>query len=126
MSRLRLVLYALGIGAAVVALTKLAFAGLTGRPLNFSFSVDIFQLVIVAIPFLVLAMGGVRARLPWLTGLALTIALWSYYLYDGVRYHWTGDTSGANIGLGLILLASPLVISFACIAACLVERRRGG
>lgn len=126
MSRLRLVLLALGIGIGVVAFTNLALSGLTGRPLNFSFGVDLFQLVIVAIPFLVLAMGGVRARLPWLTGLALTAMLWGYYLYDGVRYHWSGDASGANVGLGLLLLASPLVISIACIAAYLLERRRRG
>jgi len=125
MSRLRLVLYALGIGAGGVAFTKLGFAGLTGRPLNFSFTVDLLQMVIVAIPFLVLAMGGVRARLPWLTGLALTAALWGYFLFEGVRYQWSGDTSGANIGLGVIMLASPLLISFACIAAYVIERRRG-
>lgn len=124
MSGLRLVLRALGIGVGVVVATKLAFAGLTGRPLTFSFGVDLVQMVMVAIPFLMLAMGRVRARLPWLTGLALTAAFWGYYLYEGVRYQWSGDTSGANIGLGLILLASPVLISFACIATYLLERRR--
>jgi hypothetical protein len=75
MSRLKLVLLALGIGVGAVAFTKLAFA------------------------------------------------LWSYYLFDGVRYQWSGDRSGAKIGLGLVLLASPLLISIACIAAHLVGRR---
>ena len=109
----------------MVVATKLAFAGLTGRLLAIELAVDLLHMVIVSIPFLMLAMGGVHARLPWLTGLALTAALWGYYLYEGVRYQWSGDTSGVNIGLGLIMLASPVLISFACIAAVVVERRRG-
>ena len=125
MSGLQLVLRALGIGVGVVVATKLAFAGLTGRPIAIEPGVDLLQMVIVSIPFLMLAMGRVRARLPWLTGLALTAALWGYYLYEGVRYQWSGDTSGVNFGLVLIMLASPVLISLACIAAVVVDRRRG-
>ena len=72
-----------------------------------------FQIFMVAMPFLVLAMAGIVARRPWMTGLALTLALWAYYLLDALVLAEPG--SGANIGLGLLMLASPVLISVICI-----------
>ena len=126
MNKGRMVLLALGIGLAVVGLTSLGFSAATGRPLEGSLEIYLFQLTIVSLPFLVLAMGGVRARRPWLVGLLLTGALWGYYLFEGIRYQLSGDRSGANIGLGLLLLASPLLISIACIATHAIAQRRRG
>ena len=110
MSKLRLVFLALGIGICVVALTRLA----SGRPLAVS-QLDLMQLMMVSIPFLVLAMGGIRTRPPWLVGLALTLALWIYV--------WFANVGRESHALGLLLLASPLIISIVCIAAYLLGRR---
>jgi hypothetical protein len=109
----------------VVAGEALGFSALTGRPLDLAAErgVLLFQVAIVAAPFLLLALAGTRDKLPWLVAFALTLALWGYLLFDGVRYHWSGDTSGANIGLGLILLVSPLVIAGAAMAAYAWRRR---
>lgn len=112
MSKLRLVFLALGIGLVVVALTRLG----SGRPLAVS-HLDLMQLMMVSIPFLVLAMGRIRARLPWLTGLALTVALWAWVSLTNA------GPGSASPGLGLLLLASPLLISIACIAAYAIKRR---
>jgi hypothetical protein len=118
MSKLRLVFIALGIGVAIVALSKAASAG----PIAFS-ALDVMLLVMVAIPFLVLAMGGIRGRLPWLTGLALTFVTWGYILW-GAGQPSAGGRAGTATGFALIVLVSPLLISIACIAAYAIEGRR--
>jgi hypothetical protein len=104
---------ALAAGPAVVAAQALAFAWLTGRPLDLDqeWGVLLVQVAIVAAPFLLLSLAGTRDKLPWLAAAFLTLALWGWVLFDGVRYQWSGDKSGANIGLGLIMLASPFVIT---------------
>ena len=116
-------LLAVAIGVAVVAICDGLFTLLTGRPITFESDVAPFQVGIVAAPFLVLAILGVRQRRPWLVGLALTFSLWGYYLFEGVRYQWSPDGSGANIGLGLIMLASPLVITPICVEIYRRQRR---
>ena len=120
MSKLRLVFAALGIGVALVALAHLA----SGGPLAVSI-LDLMLLIMVAIPFLVLAMGGIRDRLPWLTGLVLTAAIWVYILF-GDHQPSGGGRSGTGTGFGLFVLASPLLISIACIAAYAIAQRRRG
>jgi len=112
MSKLRLVFLALGIALVVVAMTRLG----TGRPLAVS-HLDLMQLMMVSIPFLVLAMGRISARLPWLTGLALTVALWIWVSLANV------GPGSASPGLGLLLLASPILIAIVCIAVYLQQRR---
>jgi hypothetical protein len=117
---------AIVIGPAIVAGEALAFAALTGRPVDLSAEggVLLFEMLIVAAPFLLLSLAGTSDKLPWLVAFALTFALWGYFLFDGVRYQWSGDTSGANIGLGLIMLVSPLFITGAAMAVYAWRRRR--
>jgi hypothetical protein len=109
-------LAALAIGVLIVAAETCAFSLLTGMPLDFAdeWGVLLFQMLIVAAPFAFLALAGIGDKLPWLVGLGLTLALWGYVLFDGVSYQWHPDGSGANIGLGLFMLASPLFITVAC------------
>jgi hypothetical protein len=101
------------IGAATAATVALSFSLLTGRPLDLDqeWAVFLFQALIVAAPFALLALAGIRRRAPWLVAGALTLTLWGYYLFEGVSYQWHPDGSGANIGLGLLLLVSPLFIA---------------
>ena len=84
----------------------------------------LFQSAMVAAPFLGLALAGssrlsrktvkyLRPRLGAAIGLgSLTTALfWLMYYWDGYRY-WRDDLSGgANIGLGLLMLISPIVVA---------------
>lgn len=119
-----LALAAIGIGIAVVALYDILFTLLTGRPIVFAMDVEPVNALIVAIPFLILAFLGARTLLPWLVGLALTLAAEAYALVDGVTYQWHPDGSGANIGLGILMIfIVPPVISAACVAAYLLEKR---
>lgn len=118
MSKLRMVFAALGIGVFMVALTKLA----SGGPFSVSI-LDLMLLMMIAIPFLVLAMGRIRARLPWLTGLALTFAIWGYILFGGGGQPPGGGRAGTSTEFALLVLASPLLISIACIATYALARR---
>jgi hypothetical protein len=122
MTKPRMLLYALGIAAAAVLLTRLGFTLALGRPLRFYPAVDVTQAMIVVIPFVVLTMGNISDRAPWRTGLVLTFLLWGYALFDGIRAQASGNVN-PNETLGLLLLASPIIISIACIAVYAIGRR---
>ena len=118
-----LLVAALLIGVLVITGVDLAFSLLTGRPFAFADGVAPFQMALVAFPFMVLALLGARHWLPWLAGLVPTLALWSWYLIKGVSYQRHPDGTGADIGLGLILLVSPLVIGAICGATFVLQQR---
>lgn len=123
MNRWSLLLAALLIGVGVVAADNLLFSLLTGRPVHFAGDVEPANAVTVAFPYLILALVGGRRLLPWAVGLAFTLGLWGYLLYDGVSYQWHPDGSGANIGLGLIMMASPIFITPLVLAVHAWQRR---
>jgi hypothetical protein len=123
MSRWWLILGAVIIGISVVAVDELAFTALTGRPLTFASDVEPVAATIAAIPYLILASMGARRALPWIVGLTLTLSLWGYKLYSGVSYQWNPDGTGANIGLGILMLFSPIFISPVVVAVHLAQRR---
>lgn len=110
------------IGVGIVGLEALLFSLLSGRPMTFASDVEPVNAFIVAFPFLILAAIRNSDLLPWLTGLALQLALWGYALHNGVSYQRKPDGTGANIGLGLIMIASPIFITLACLAAAAVQR----
>jgi hypothetical protein len=115
MSRLWLLFAALLIGVGIVTATNIALSLLTGRPFSFFSHVGVVQMMLVAFPFVLLALLGARHWLPWIAGIVPTVALWSWILFQGVRYQRNPDGSGADIGLGLMLLGSPLVIAAICV-----------
>lgn len=126
MNRLRAMFASLAIGLLVVA-ASVAIASLGGRPvqrdqLGDELPILAFQAFLVAIPFLVLATAGISTRRAWIAGLGLTLALWSYYLLDALVLAIPGR--GANIGLGLVMLASPLLISLVCVALARNDMKR--
>ena len=108
-------LTALSIGAATIVSVNVLFTVITGAPLNLSeeLPVLLFQAVWVTIPFFLLAMLRVENYRPWLIGVGLTVAFWSFYLFVGITSR--GDGSGANIGLGLLILISPIPIAIASV-----------
>jgi len=108
-------LFGLGIGVTTIAIVTGVTSLAEGLPLNLRDELPIFllQAILVAIPFLLMALLGIVGRLPWLMGIGLTAALWAYVVYDGLASR--GDGTGVNIGLGLLVLASPILISFVCV-----------
>jgi hypothetical protein len=124
-ARAWLFVIALSIGVGVVALESVLFDSLTGRHWAFGDDVEPVNVLIVAIPYLGLALAGARRLRPWIVGLALTLSLWGYALYSGVSYQWNPDGTGADIGLGLIMLASPFIISPIVLAIHALQQRGG-
>ena len=82
----------------------------------------LFQVLIAGAPFGVLAQKGVRAKLPWLVAFVLTICFWSALFYSG----WLAarDQTGANIGMGWLMLASPFFITGGALIAAELARVR--
>jgi hypothetical protein len=80
--------------------------------------------VIASTPFIVLAIFGIRTRLPWIVGICLTAAFWGFYVYEITRPYEGG---GADIGLGILMLFSPLPIAGASLLSLvtLVDGRSG-
>jgi hypothetical protein len=52
------------------------------------------------------ALWSARVRLAWATGIVLSLLLWAWYFLDPLL----DPGGGANIGLGLLMMASPLPI----------------
>ena len=114
---------ALAIGPLVAGGTAIAFSLLTGRSLNHEWGNIAVQAALVSVPFIAVALTGTLRKAPWLVGLALTVILWGYYLYEGVSYQWRPDGTGADIGLGFMMLASPVVITAICLGVHWLQRR---
>ncbi|MGE4324234.1 MAG: hypothetical protein AB7E60_14555 [Sphingobium sp.] len=138
-SRLKRVGMALIIGALIAFTENMAAVLVTGRTpfadgsLGFidTPKVAVAHLAIASIPMLMLAVSGVTRRWPW----AIAILLPSLFAIFAVHQFWRdslGDfAGGANIGLGLIMMASPFLtlgvigcIALAGYAARRIRRRR--
>jgi hypothetical protein len=117
-----LLVVAASIGTVTVTVCNGLFAIIAGADLNLTdeWGVFLFQIMIVSIPFVLMAFAGIHSLKPWLVGCLLTAAFWGYYFYVGISSR--GDNTGANIGLGLLMLVSPILISGACI---FIARWRG-
>lgn len=105
---------ALGIGVAVVAACNTVWAIAGGFPIATLWDEGSpAQVLLASFPYLVLAIFGITARRPWFTGLCLTAAFWGYYLWDITHY----EGGGANIGLGILMMLSPIPITGASLLA---------
>lgn len=102
-------------GAILVVLDK------ARGPVDLSEEWGVFaiQWLLVGAPFALLAVLRARTR-AWVTGVAVTLVFWSVYVADA--YLNTGG--GANIGMGLIMLASPLFVAAAALMAGRNKRQR--
>lgn len=113
---------------AIGALTILVVVGLAvlvaGRaPPVDEVPIFLILILVVSAPFLLLALLNVRSGSPWVTGIALTALFWGLLLIDGIAR--AGDGSGANIGLGIIMLLSPIIISAFCLFVVRQNERSG-
>ncbi len=108
---------ALVIGVVVVAICNTLWAVIGGFPLlSLWDDASIFQVLIASAPFLLLALLGISARRPWVVALILTVAFWAFYAYVITRPYEGG---GANIGLGILMMFSPLPIAGASLLSLL-------
>jgi hypothetical protein len=114
------------IGLFVIAAGNVAFMLITGMAISLSdgWPILLDQVLIAGAPYGLLALAGVRNRAPWIAGLTMTAALWGYYFIEGARNQLRGYTAGANIGPGLVMLASPVMISVICFAVHGAQRAR--
>ena len=110
------VIYAALVGIIVPTIVNGVTALVTSSPLNLGeeWAVILFQCVIVFLPFFLISAAGVGTLLSWVVGLVLTLGLWGYAFIDPILRRGTG--TGANIGLGLIIFVSPVIITAACLA----------
>ena len=116
MPRSRGYVTAVAIGVITVSSVAGIFSIATGNPLNLrgEWSVLLFQMLLVSVPFGLMARAGVSDGMAWFVGVALTAALWGYYLFVGIRYQLGDHHGGVDIGLALLMLVSPAFISAAC------------
>ncbi len=83
----------------------------------------LFQSAIASIPFIVLALcarallsrGDRRAldgiKFAAISVITTSLLIWSAYYWDGIIAYTQQTSGGANIGLGLLLLFSPIILS---------------
>ena len=101
---------ALAISAGIVLVVSAVQARILGRGLELA--IDPISLVALSIPFLLLAVGGVRDWMAWTIAFALSGALWAWLLHELTL------SEGVNFALPLILwIAAPLLISAAALVA---------
>jgi len=62
------------------------------------------EIAIASSPFLVFAFLGITAREPWIYGIILTVVFQGWLVYDRLT------REDSNIGLGMLLIASPIII----------------
>ena len=126
MTRLPAILTALGLGIAVVAVAfgteSLANDGFTLRGFIDSLPYFLILALWIAVPFLILALARVRARAPWIAGVALTVAAWAFFFF--AAYALTDPAEGANIGLGMLAMVSPVIITVICVAIAFARPKR--
>ncbi|MEM9773519.1 MAG: hypothetical protein AAF902_02985 [Chloroflexota bacterium] len=101
------------------------FSLITDSPFNFmeELGTRLLQTALVMIPFIVLAfvysnlVKNKEYDTQFGAGLSLslvtigTLLFWGYFWFDGISYQLNNQTGGANIGLGMLMLVSPLIIS---------------
>ncbi|WP_375186991.1 hypothetical protein [Sphingobium yanoikuyae] len=115
--RLLLIGTALGIGLVIMLAENVAADIVVGRTpftngrLGFIDAPDgvLFHFVIAALPMLALALIGSSRRWLWAVAISMT-ALFATFAVWQLRQDYLADfAGGANIGLGIIMMASPWI-----------------
>jgi hypothetical protein len=108
--------------AVFYALSSMVFGPPRGGIPAEEWPVLLMQVLIAGSPFGVLALKGVRAKLPWLVALVLTVCFWGALFYSV----WLAaqNQTGANIGMGWLMLASPLFIAGGALILAEIARSR--
>jgi hypothetical protein len=116
--------FALFLGIATIGSVVVSFTLFAGANLNLKeeWGILLFQALLVAAPFGALVAARESGRAAWLTAAAMTGLLWSLLAGDALIRRGAG---GVNIGLALLMLVSPMIITgCAFAAAALINQRR--
>lgn len=107
----------------LISATWIYFRELTA--ISEEITVLLFNLVWLSIPFLMCVFTDRYFIVAWSTALVGTLLFWAAYVTSGMIAE---PAEGANIGMGILMLLSPIIISIACIistrAARLLNKRR--
>lgn len=71
----------------------------------------LFYGFLLAVPFAYLGLDGTRDRIPWLVAVVLSCLFWGALIVSVIVS--AREQSGVNFGMGLVMLASPFVITAA-------------
>ena len=74
------------------------------------FDVALLHLFFTGLPFFVLAAKDDRRLAMWVTAVVLTVAFWIYFNWQIWQDSLIDFAGGANIGLGLVMIAAPFFI----------------
>ncbi|MFC3581920.1 hypothetical protein [Sphingomonas hylomeconis] len=127
-SRSLLIGFALALGVVVSVGERAVFAASLGREIDLS-EIDVLtmNMVLVAIPFLALALRSSKRLAPWAFALAATVGLRWWWLAKGIAYQRGPDGSGVDMFGALLMLLSPFAITaVALVIDRIVQRRSKG
>jgi hypothetical protein len=82
----------------------------------------VLHLIFAGLPFYALALVVERRPAFWIAASILTLASWSYAVWQVWKDSLTGFAGGANIGLGLVMMGAPFVIMVVLVAVSLTVR----
>ena len=111
-------------GGCVVAIALILLPGLaamvwSGPLLGEELPYALFYGLLLAIPFGYLALDGTRHWLPWFVAVAMTVGFWGALIGSAIIS--AREQSGVNFGMGLVMLASPILTT---LSAWLANRKR--
>lgn len=110
---------AIGVGTVVAAASAIAIP--FGDPIGLGSS-SLVLMLLVALPFLALALLAERSRLLWGSALAITFLLWGYYIFMAVHYRLGGSHVLAHMGFDVLLMHYPLVLTPILIVMSLIRK----
>lgn len=111
----------IAIGPVVVAMCNTAWAMVTGAPIATMWrEYSAIQVALAGLPYFVLAVCGIDARRAWIAALSATAAFWCYYLWNLIHYAGVG----ANIGIGILMMVSPVAVTASGLLAWSIGRNR--
>ena len=122
--RLKAFLFALAIGGGTVAASILA----TTMPFHDPISLReewggyLIEMLLVALPFIALALLAERSLLLWGAALAVTFLLWGFYVFEAVSYRREGSSVLAHMGFDVLLFAYPLLLTPTLIVVSLIRK----
>ncbi len=79
----------------------------------------LFQSLMVASPFGFFALCGLGAKANWIIAFILSSVLWGLFAAGALQ----GEAVGANVGVGMLMMASPFGIAAGAIAINSAVRR---
>jgi len=117
-------LLALAIGGTTVTVGTLAIAIPFHDPLDLRHEWDgyLLEMLLVALPFIALALLAEPSRLLWSSALALTILPWSFYVFEAIDYRREGSSVLAHMGFDVLLSLLPIVVALIVVAISLIGR----